>query len=147
MPNSQANTNTITCASLAAVQGTTEMLAGLPTRPVSPLDAEVRKAGRKFMALRMTRVIGEPDKADADNLISDLEALWQIMDPLILAVGKYAQSTLGISGETVAQCFTDQVRGALEGNATFEIEHAAKVRIEAHEDTVADHARGLQAAE
>ena len=90
----------------------------------SPLDAIVHDAARKLLSLRMTRIVGQPDKTDADNLRSDLEALWTILDPVILAVGEFARENLPINDKAVKEYFTDQLRGALEGNATFALDEA-----------------------
>lgn len=105
--------STLPFATLAAVQS-------------SPLDAIVHAAGQKLLGLRMTRIVGEPDKTDADNLRDDLEALWTIIDPVVLAIGRYAQDNLGVSGEDITRHFTDQLRGALEGNATYCLEVAGE---------------------
>lgn len=91
----------------------------------SPLDAPIHEAARKLLNLRMTRITGNcSDKSDADSLRDDLEALWTILDPMILAVGQYASAHFRISAADLKSCFTDQVRGALEGNATFVLEQA-----------------------
>lgn len=93
---------------------------------VSPLDEIVHAAGRKLLALRMARVAGNyADKHDADALRADLEALWSIVDPVILAVGEYAaEHFTGVLKRDIELHFTDQLRGALEDNATFILDEA-----------------------
>lgn len=92
----------------------------------SPLDAIVQDAGRKLLSLRMTRIAGNyADKSDADNLRADLEAIWNIVDPVILAVGEYARENFtGIRDKHIKDNFTDVLRSALEGNATFILDEA-----------------------
>ncbi len=92
----------------------------------SPLDAIVHEAARKLQTLRMTRIVGAGDLHDARNLIADLDALAKTFDGVILEVGRYAQEHIGISAKDVERDFTDQLRNALEGNATFCIEEAGK---------------------
>lgn len=90
------------------------------------LDSIIAEAARKLLTLRMTNIHGAGDRIDAENLNSDLDALCSIVDPMILAIGQYAQTHLGLSAETVQRHFADQLRGALEGNAMFEITEAGK---------------------
>lgn len=90
----------------------------------SPLDAVVANAARKLLMLRMTNIRGAGDKHDANNLIADLEAVASIIDPVVLAIGMYAKENLGLTDKAIKGNFTDQLRGALEGNATFNIEEA-----------------------
>lgn len=90
----------------------------------SPLNAVVHEAARKLLNLQMTRIVGAGDKHDAKNLIADLEAVASIIDPVVLAIGLYAKENLGITDKAIKDNFTDQLRGALEGNATFNIEEA-----------------------
>lgn len=105
------------------------------TRTPSPLDAIVHEAGRKLQGLQMTRIAGNyADKSDADNLRADLEALWGIVDPLILAIGQYAGEHFNISAKSIKDHFTDQLRGALEGNSTFVLEQAGDEAQEALTD-------------
>lgn len=98
----------------------------LPCPEVSPLNAIVHDAGRKMQTLQMARIVPGlyPEKSDADALIADLEALWQIWDPVIQAIGEYAAQTIGVSQRDVKEHFTDVVRNALDGNATYDLEAA-----------------------
>jgi hypothetical protein len=63
----------------------------------------------------------EPD--DAKAIAKDLEAIWFSVDPLILAIGQELKSNF--DGVDLRE-FTEQLRGALEGNATHECESAAE---------------------
>jgi len=93
--------------------------------PTSPLNAAVQEAGRKLQALHMTDIRGCADKVDTANLIDDLDAICRIVDPLIEAIGDYAHETIGVPVSALER-FKDQLRGALEGNATFAIEEAGE---------------------
>jgi hypothetical protein len=89
---------------------------------LSPLHRAQAEALSKLARLRMHRVHGEAGADDAQALIGDLAALWSIVDPLVDAVGAEAAASFhGIDRGD----FQDQLRGALEGNATYAIERAA----------------------
>ena len=97
------------------------------------VEAAIRSAIAKLAAFRPARIVGAADAADARNLIDDLTALTAIVDPVIAAVGAYAaENFVGIDRAP----FTDQLRGALEGNATFVLEETAR-RIEADDGAIA----------
>ena len=100
------------------------------TMTASPLDQIVHDAARKLLTLRMTRIIYAADRADADNLRADLEALWTILDPVILAIGEYAAEHFHIAPNDIKDCFADQIRGALEGNATHVLDMAGERAME-----------------
>lgn len=102
---------------------------------VSPLDAIVRKAAVQLNGLTMHRIAGSAmHKGDAQALVSDLLALARIMDPVVKALGSYAQE---YSSENIDQSlFTDQLLGALEGNATFVICEAVEKADEARAEDV-----------
>lgn len=92
-------------------------------RSASPLDQVVQEAARKLLCLRMTNIFGEADEHDAKNLVSDLEAIWEIVDPMIASIGDYAaQNFNGID----RGLFVDQLQEALVGNATHTIESAGE---------------------
>lgn len=77
----------------------------------------------KLSNLRLHNIVGEGDDQDAERLIDDLEAIWQIVDPLIEKIGQYAADNFhGVD----AALFRNQLRGALEGNATFNLHEAAE---------------------
>lgn len=87
--------------------------------PVSPLDAILHKTADRLKTLRLHKIAGsEMSKGDAQALVADLLDIARLVDPVILAIGHYAASF--VPGLDVAE-FTDQLRGALEGNATNEI--------------------------
>lgn len=103
----------------------------------SPLNAAVREAGQKLSGLLMTNIVGEPDKADALNLIDDLMTVAKIVDGLVEEIGQYAKSNFG-NGIDLSD-FTDQLQGALAGNATYVIESAADDMIEARDQDAAEY--------
>ncbi len=96
--------------------------------PVSPLDAVLHKTADRLKTLRLHRVAGmEMSKSDAQAMVADLLDIARLMDPVILSIGNYAAQFLpGIDLEL----FTDQLRGALEGNATHEICATFEKRVE-----------------
>lgn len=110
-----------------------------------PVEAAAHDAAQKLLALRFTTVRGQPDKADADALIGDVESLWRIFDPVIQALGTYAQETIGISAKAMGNLHVDQVRGALEGNLTCIIEHAQAENDAADRDDMSDADRRAEA--
>lgn len=91
--------------------------------PTSPLNALVQEAGRKLASLHMTEIRGAGDAHDAANLNDDIDQVCKIVDGLILEIGKYAQEHIG---PVDLGLFTEQLAGALQGNATFEIESVGK---------------------
>lgn len=104
-----------------------------------PLELACKQAATKLLALRFSTIRGEADKADADNLIQDCEALWQIVDPVVQALGEYAMEHFGITDKQMKGLHVDQLRGALEGNLTHCIEAAAEERArELHEEFGSD---------
>lgn len=94
-----------------------------PATP-SPMDAIVHAAGQKLLTLRMANLALDPDRDDFDNVMDDLNILIEIFDGVILELGKYAGSHFGITQSQVRDYFADQLRGALDGNATFVLEEA-----------------------
>lgn len=64
------------------------------------------------------RVVGEPDRADALNIVDDLKALAERVDRVVAAYGEYAVYSLGMSGKSLT-LFRDQLRDALDGSALF----------------------------
>ena len=98
----------------------------------STLDAIVHNAGDKLKALTMTRIVGgEADMSDAKSLVTDLLDIARIIDLVIAAIGEYADSHIGRIDQKL---FTDQLLGALQGNATFEIMTLAQEREDARHD-------------
>ena len=86
-------------------------------------------------------VVGEPDANDGRALNDDLQFIWSAVDPLVRAIGEYAQQTLGLSRATVERFFTDRVRGALEGEATYEITAAINDRLALRQEEEAEMVR------
>jgi len=118
----------------------------LPDRkPASthPVGAALARAAARLATLAPARIVGEPDLADPRNLIDDLYALCAIVDPVIAAIGDYAESHFGRLDTAL---FADQVRGALEGNATFEIEAAARKLVASRADADAEYRREMRSA-
>jgi hypothetical protein len=112
--------------------------------PQSPLNVEAQRAGQRLAGLHLTRIVGEPDRADALNLVDDLDAICRIVDALIERIGDYAMEHFpGIDRDL----FRDQLRGALFGNATYVLESAADEISSTRSDKQADLRRGLLKAE
>src|SRR3954468_5224706 len=107
--------------------------------PDHPVKAALILAIGRLAALRPTRIVGEPDLVDAHGLADDLLAVAAIVDPIVQAIGEYAQSTLGITPADVERYFHDQLRAALEGNATYCITQALAAR---EDDTAERRRRG-----
>ena len=95
--------------------------------PAHPVEAAVRTAACRLLNLKLARIAGEPHMDDAAALQSDLLAIAAIIDPIIETIGDYAESHFG---KVDMELFRDQVRGAVEGNATFEIEAAGRRLVE-----------------
>ena len=93
-----------------------------------PVLRAVQAAIARLAAFRPTRIVGEPDQADAQALADDLLVIAAIVDPIIAAIGDYAGSTIGLAPADVERDFSDQLRGALEGNATYTITAAFATR-------------------
>jgi hypothetical protein len=92
------------------------------------VQAAIQTAIAKLAAFRPTRVVGEPDAADAGGLADDLLAIAAIVDPIIAAIGDYADSVIGIA-RADRPLFRDQLRQALEGNATYALTTAIEARL------------------
>ena len=96
---------------------------GDPIRDRHPVRVALRDAGLKLACLVPHTIYGDPTMEDAKALQQDLDAIAAIVDPVVNAVGRYAQSHFGRIDMAL---FTDQLRDALDGNATFDIEQAAR---------------------
>src|SRR5215471_15228915 len=86
-------------------------------QPANPLDTAIHTAGRKLCALQMTRLWGQADKSDAQSLTRDLLDIARIVD---------------------LSLFTDQLLGAVEGNAIHTICAAIEAREEEIEAEIGD---------
>src|SRR5262245_47954113 len=95
--------------------------ADLPARKAHPVKTALLKASLGLLRLQPTTIVGPPDMTDARALQEDLEALCAVIDPVVEAIGDYAARHFGFS-HVDRSLFRDQLRGALEGNATYEIE-------------------------
>ena len=100
----------------------TAALDGLPALCRAQATAISGLAG-----LKLHRILGEADAADFLALRDDLEAVARVIDPLIAAVGAEAAAA---SHAILRDLFEDQVFGALDGNATFNLTEAAIARRE-----------------
>ena len=94
-----------------------------PAGNTHPVRKACLTAAVKLVSLVPTRIVGEPDMADARALIDDLDTICSIVDPVVAAIGHYAETNFGRLDQSL---FTDQLHGALDGNATFEIRGARK---------------------
>jgi hypothetical protein len=72
--------------------------------------------------MRAHRIVGEPDRHDAEELVACLRRLAAIIDPVVAAIGSYANHHFGWVDQRL---FTNQLLNALEGDATFVIQEAA----------------------
>lgn len=91
--------------------------------------------------LKLHNVIGEGDDADALAICDDIEALPKIVDPLLQATGEHANENFhGVD----MSLFTDQLCGAVDGNATFNMTEIADNIRESRPFTLADHEIALR---
>lgn len=105
-------------------------------RDPNPLDLIVQNAGRKLAALQMTRLYAQADKGDAQGLVRDLLDISRIVDEAILAIGREAKAHIG--HDVDLSLFADQLSGALEGNALFNLCEAVEAREEEIEAEIGD---------
>lgn len=101
------------------------------------MQAAIQLAVAKLCAFRPARIVGEPDATDGDALADDLIAIATIVDPIIAAIGDYADSTIGIP-QADRTSFHHQLRQALEGNATYVVTTAVEARIAARSEDSAE---------
>ncbi len=78
----------------------------------------------KLSMLQAPRVYVNPDPADFENVNDYLLDVAKIVDELLLAVGREIKSNATTTVD-MSQ-FTDVLRGAIEGNATFQITQQAE---------------------
>ena len=105
-------------------------------RPPNPLDLIVQNAGRKLMGLQMTRLYAQADKSDAQSLTRDLLDIARIVDAALYDIGREAKAYFGYDVDLTL--FTDQLLGAIEGNATHTICAAFENREEEIEAEIGD---------
>jgi hypothetical protein len=103
--------------------------------PAHPVQQAVNAAIARLAGFRPTRIVGEPDTNDALGLVDDLDTICAIVDPIIAAIGDYAAENFhGID----RALFRDQLRAALDGNATFDIEAAGRTAMVSRADAEAE---------
>ena len=92
----------------------------------NPLDVAVHEAGRKLQCFLMTRLcsVAQPTKSEAQSLVRDLLDISKVVDDMLLAIGREARAHFGHGVEL--ELFTDQLLGAIQGNATYVVEEAAE---------------------
>ena len=71
----------------------------------------------------------EPTRADGRDIQKDLELFARKVDAVVYAYGEYMREFGVISDRDLVDCFEDQLRNALEGNATYVIEEGIRQRI------------------
>lgn len=105
----------------------------MPT-PTDPQYETIRQAYRDLgdfalgMASVATRLPIEPNPRDFRAIVKDLEALTHRVDFLIATIGEYVEENTPRKVEM--QLFQNQLAGALEGQAFYEIEACAERIIE-----------------
>lgn len=119
-----------------------------------PSAAQIRMERATMAAIQglanwsVTRIIGPAEAGDAQCLKHDLIALSEIVDDLVKAFGDYANSTVGLTAKDL-EYFHDQLRNAIDGNATHVFDTVAeqlRELREGSEDQRHDFRRGLLTA-
>lgn len=105
-----------------------------PRKPTVVEEAQ-RKLVERFSGVIFHRVVGEADDNDAQALVDDLLLVAGWFDEFIEAYGRYCKSELP---NVRLDDFKNQVLGALEGNATYQIEQAREELIRARDEYWAD---------
>lgn len=85
-------------------------------------------AAKKLATIKLHTIPTFPNPSDFRAVQDDLTVLWEIIDPVIEAIGRHARENTSHSFDL--DLFRDQLRGALEGNATYELETQAEAIIE-----------------
>lgn len=70
-----------------------------------------------------TKLSLEPMPGEIRQIVEDLDCLWTNIDPFIQAIAEHVEAMTGRKID--AQWKVDQLRGALEGNLTHEVESIA----------------------
>lgn len=98
------------------------------TAATTDLERAQARAAGKLAGVTFHRIsTAHPDHKDAASVRSDLEHIWESVDPLISAIG--AELSANFHGVDL-ELFENQVRGALEGNATHECDRVEAIAIE-----------------
>jgi hypothetical protein len=78
----------------------------------------------KFLqGFQPTKLPLEPMPGEIRQVVEDIDCLWTNIDPFILAIAEHVETMTGRKIDK--QWKVDQLRGALEGNLTHEIESIA----------------------
>lgn len=86
------------------------------------LERAQAKAAAKLAGAALHKIsVTHPDHNDAAAVRADLEHIWDAVDPLIATIGN--ELSANFNGVDTLQ-FENQLRGALEGNATHECDQA-----------------------
>jgi hypothetical protein len=93
------------------------------SQPEHPVAKAAQQAAAKLLGIQWHTIYGEARPGDANALIKDLEVIYRIIDPLVLAVGDYASSNFNGVDLTL---FEGQLEGALEGRATWTLTDAGE---------------------
>lgn len=105
--------------------------------PQNPLATILRSMSRELASLADEMVsltsVARPTKGEAQELVSNLLTICGTVDRGLLAIGREARSHFG--HHVGLSYFTDQLRGAIEGHATFEICDAVEQAAEWAEET------------
>ena len=105
------------------------------------ITARWRALAATAAGITPNKVGNHPTIADAQGLVEDLFVLIRDVDALVEAYGDYAVHALGMPRRDVKDHFTGELRNALEGNAMFAIEEAARDYAESEADQRADYER------
>jgi hypothetical protein len=110
------------------------VLFPLPEHIQNPLDRAVWLAAEKLAKYHMTTLWSAacPEVDEAEALVNDLFGLTRIIDEMLLSIGQEAKAHFG--GAVEIELFREQLRGALEGNATYTIAAAAEAADEWRRD-------------
>lgn len=101
-----------------------EVVPAIYTPAQVRMERAVMEAMKGLANWSFTRVVGQPEAGDADCLKHDLIAAAEIFDDFIKAFGDYAHSTIGLNKNDL-DCFHDQLRNAIDGNALHVLDKAA----------------------
>lgn len=106
-------------------------------RKLTPIEEAQARLVTRMAGVTFHRVFGEATPDDADALLNDLLVAAGWFDEFIEAYGRYCKSELP---DVALRDFEKQVVGALEGNATYQIEQARDKLIETRDEEFADAA-------
>ena len=93
--------------------------------PMHPIRAAIVAAMERMDDIKPTRLSYNPGVGELASLLEDLAKWASIADSVTLAFGEYVRAEIGgIDRNQFEQCFCDQLRDAIDGNATFLISQA-----------------------